>query len=223
MWQFAEAVRGLADACQTLGVPVTGETSASTTRPMQRPSIRPRLSAFSVCSMTSRCERRWASGARATSYLLGTTRDEFGGSEWANVVHGHLGGQPPAVDLEAERALASILISAARDGLRQPPTMRRTACGAGAGRPACAADAASRSPCRTVSMPSCGSSLSQQRAPSWQCRRQPRPASCRCAATTTGSSRGWRSSAGRAWPSTGSSRYRSTSCVRPGRRRAGAL
>ena len=49
-------------------------------------------------------------------YLLGTTRDEFGGSEWANVVHGHLGG-PPAVDLEAERALASMLIAAARDGL----------------------------------------------------------------------------------------------------------
>src|SRR5690606_40581119 len=24
MWQFAEAVRGLADACRTLGVPVTG-------------------------------------------------------------------------------------------------------------------------------------------------------------------------------------------------------
>lgn len=24
MWQFAEAVRGLADGCQTLGIPVTG-------------------------------------------------------------------------------------------------------------------------------------------------------------------------------------------------------
>ena len=35
--------------------------------------------------------------------LLGETRPEFGGSAWASVVHGHLGGRPPAVDLAAER------------------------------------------------------------------------------------------------------------------------
>jgi phosphoribosylformylglycinamidine synthase len=48
---------------------------------------------------------------------LGTTRDEFGGSEWAHVVHRHLGGRPPAVDLAAERELADILVNASRDGL----------------------------------------------------------------------------------------------------------
>ena len=50
-------------------------------------------------------------------YLLGTTRDELDGSEWAHVVHGHLGGLPPAVDLAAERELADILVNASRDGL----------------------------------------------------------------------------------------------------------
>jgi len=49
--------------------------------------------------------------------LLGTTRDEFGGSEWAHVVHGHLGGTPPKVDLAAERLLAEILVTGSRDGL----------------------------------------------------------------------------------------------------------
>ncbi len=39
-------------------------------------------------------------GDGAQIYLLGDTRDEFGGSEWAHVVHGHLGGRPPAVDLD---------------------------------------------------------------------------------------------------------------------------
>jgi phosphoribosylformylglycinamidine synthase len=33
------------------------------------------------------------------------------------VVHGHLGGRPPVVDLEAERELADILVNASRDGL----------------------------------------------------------------------------------------------------------
>jgi phosphoribosylformylglycinamidine synthase len=49
--------------------------------------------------------------------LLGTTRAEFGGSAWAQVAHGHLGGRPPTVDLDAERAAASLLADAARDGL----------------------------------------------------------------------------------------------------------
>src|SRR5690606_6776343 len=64
--------------------------------------------------------RRTPSGFREPGeavYLLGDTRDEFGGSEWAHVVHDHLGGLPPAVDLEAERALAEVLIAAARDRL----------------------------------------------------------------------------------------------------------
>ena len=56
-------------------------------------------------------------GDGAQLYLLGDTADEFGGSEWANVVHGFLGGKPPKVDLERERLLADILINASRDGL----------------------------------------------------------------------------------------------------------
>ena len=55
--------------------------------------------------------------------LLGETRDELAGSEWAHVVHGHLGGLPPTVDLAAEqrarraagRRLAAGLLAAAHD------------------------------------------------------------------------------------------------------------
>jgi phosphoribosylformylglycinamidine synthase len=50
-------------------------------------------------------------------YLLGTTEEELSGSEWAHVVHGHLGGLPPAVDLGAEQLLGEILVNASRDGL----------------------------------------------------------------------------------------------------------
>jgi phosphoribosylformylglycinamidine synthase subunit PurL len=48
----------------------------------------------------------------ATIVLLGETRPEFGGSLWAWLRHRHLGGRPPAVDLEAERALANVLVTA---------------------------------------------------------------------------------------------------------------
>lgn len=54
-------------------------------------------------------------GARI--FLLGETRPEFGGSAWADVVHGHLGGMPPRVDLAAEAALGEVLATAADRGL----------------------------------------------------------------------------------------------------------
>ena len=43
-------------------------------------------------------------------YLLGETRDELAGSAWADVIHDHLGGRPPTVDLEHEKALAEVLM-----------------------------------------------------------------------------------------------------------------
>jgi phosphoribosylformylglycinamidine synthase len=49
--------------------------------------------------------------------LLGDTRDELGGSEWAWAEHRHLGGKPPAVDLAREKVLAEVLVAGSRDGL----------------------------------------------------------------------------------------------------------
>ena len=49
--------------------------------------------------------------------LLGETRPELGGSLWALARHGHTGGRPPAVDLDAERRLATVLADAAAGGL----------------------------------------------------------------------------------------------------------
>ncbi|WP_067137916.1 phosphoribosylformylglycinamidine synthase subunit PurL [Microtetraspora malaysiensis] len=118
MWQFAEAVRGLADACKTLGVPVTGG-NVSFYNQTGSTAIHP-TPVVGVLGVIEDVATRVRSGFTAEGLrvvLLGDTRDEFGGSEWAHVAHGHLGGLPPAVDLEAERALASVLVEAARDGL----------------------------------------------------------------------------------------------------------
>jgi phosphoribosylformylglycinamidine (FGAM) synthase-like enzyme len=64
--------------------------------------------------------RRVAMGFTArgeTVVLLGATRDELGGSEWAQHVHGHLGGLPPRVDLAAERALGRLMAEVAAGSL----------------------------------------------------------------------------------------------------------
>ncbi|MGH3369547.1 MAG: phosphoribosylformylglycinamidine synthase subunit PurL, partial [Nocardioidaceae bacterium] len=118
MWQFAETVRGLADGCRELGVPVTGGNVSLYNQTGETPILPTPVVA--VLGVIDDVTRRTPSGFVAEGqqiYLLGTTHEELSGSEWAHVVHGHLGGVPPRVDLAAERELADILVNASRDGL----------------------------------------------------------------------------------------------------------
>jgi len=118
MWQFAEAVRGLADGCQALGVPVTGGNVSFYNQTGTTPILpTPVIGVLGVIDDVTRRTPLAFSTDGAQLYLLGDTRDEFGGSEWAYAVHGFVGGKPPTVDLERERLLADILVNASRDGL----------------------------------------------------------------------------------------------------------
>ncbi len=119
MWQFSEAVRGLADGCAALGIPVTGgnvsfynQTGTSAILPT------PVVGVLGVIDDVSRrIPTALGSDPGETLLLLGETRDEFDGSIWAQVTAEHLGGRPPAVDLAREKLLADVLSSASRDGL----------------------------------------------------------------------------------------------------------
>jgi phosphoribosylformylglycinamidine synthase len=120
MWQFAEAVRGLADGCAALGVPVTGG-NVSFYNQTGTVAIHP-TPVIGVLGVHDDVRRRVSIGFRdasgpASMVLLGRTAAEFGGSAWAHVLHGHLGGRPPVPDLDAERRLAGLLAAAAADGL----------------------------------------------------------------------------------------------------------
>ncbi|MBD7918525.1 phosphoribosylformylglycinamidine synthase subunit PurL [Cellulomonas sp. Sa3CUA2] len=123
MWQLVEAIRGLADACQTLEVPVTGGNVSlynGTGEPGQIDSAihpTPVVGVLGVLDdVAEAVPSGWTAPGQAV-YLLGTTRAELDGSAWADVAHDHLGGVPPRVDLDAERRLAQVLIAAARDEL----------------------------------------------------------------------------------------------------------
>ncbi|OKJ16731.1 phosphoribosylformylglycinamidine synthase subunit PurL [Kitasatospora sp. CB01950] len=118
MWQFAEATRGLADACQVLGTPVTGG-NVSLYNQTGDVAIHP-TPVVAVLGVIDDVTRRTPVGFAEEGqllYLLGDTADELGGSAWSQVVHNHLGGLPPKVDLERERLLGDILIAASRDGM----------------------------------------------------------------------------------------------------------
>ncbi|GAB7193027.1 phosphoribosylformylglycinamidine synthase subunit PurL [Kineococcus sp. NUM-3379] len=122
MWQFAEAVRGLAEGCEQLGVPVTGGNVSLYNQTGDRgidSAVLP-TPVIGVLGVLDDVSRRVPSGWREPGqvlYLLGTTRDELGGSEWAWAEHSHLGGLPPRVDLAQEKLLADVLVNCSRDGL----------------------------------------------------------------------------------------------------------
>ena len=118
MWQFAEATRGLADACTALGVPVTGG-NVSFYNQTGTTAINP-TPVVGVVGLFDDVARRTPMGfqeAGESLLLLGETREELGGSEWAWALHRHLGGTPPQVDLERERLLAEVLVAGSRDGM----------------------------------------------------------------------------------------------------------
>ncbi len=119
MWQLSQAIHGIADGCAVLGIPVTGgnvslynQTGATAILPTP---------VIGVLGVIDDVRRRIIPGIGnddgETLILLGETRDELDGSEWANLVHGHLGGLPPRVDLAAERLLGEILLAGSRDGM----------------------------------------------------------------------------------------------------------
>ncbi|MDV8057462.1 MULTISPECIES: phosphoribosylformylglycinamidine synthase subunit PurL [unclassified Rhodococcus (in: high G+C Gram-positive bacteria)] len=119
MWQFQQAVRGLADGCVTLGIPVTGGNVSFYNQTGAEPILPTPV--VGVLGVIDDVHRRIPTGLGLepgeTLILLGETHDEFDGSIWAQVEHDHLGGVPPKVDLAREQLLADILLSSSRDGL----------------------------------------------------------------------------------------------------------
>jgi phosphoribosylformylglycinamidine synthase len=114
MWQFAKAVEGIGAACRALGVPITGgnvslynETDGSAIYPT------PIVGVVGLLEHADRVVSRPFRRDGDAIIQLGDDRAELGGSEYLKIVHGIVRGQPPVLDLDAERALQSLLVSLA--------------------------------------------------------------------------------------------------------------
>jgi phosphoribosylformylglycinamidine synthase len=117
MWQFREAVRGIADGAAALGIPVTGGNVSFYNQTGPR-AILP-TPVVGVLGVLDDVRARVPTGLSRdgdTLLLLGATGEELDGSAWAEVAHGHLGGHPPRVDLAAEARLAEVLAAGAAGG-----------------------------------------------------------------------------------------------------------
>jgi phosphoribosylformylglycinamidine synthase len=111
MWQFAESVRGLADGCLEMGLPVTGgnvsfynQTGAVAILPT------PVIGVLGVIDDVRSRTPMSFDKAGLDLYLLGETKADIAGSEWA-YIHGQRGGSAPIADLQREMRLIEVLVA----------------------------------------------------------------------------------------------------------------
>jgi phosphoribosylformylglycinamidine synthase len=118
MWQFSRAVEGLADGCLELGIPVTGGNVSFYNQTGDVPIFpTPVVGVLGIIDdVAARIPSGWQDVGE-NIYLLGVTATELSGSAWADTIHHHLGGRPPAVDLAQEKKLAELLRAAGSQSL----------------------------------------------------------------------------------------------------------
>jgi phosphoribosylformylglycinamidine synthase len=109
-WQLGEAVRGMAEACRALDVPVVSgnvslynETDGTSIHPT------PTVAMVGLIPDMASIPRSWFQGRGDRIVLLGEDHGEHGGAAWLRLLHGVERGRPPRVDLEAEARLAELL------------------------------------------------------------------------------------------------------------------
>ena len=109
MWQFREAVHGLADGSRELGIPVSGGNVSFYNQTGDTPILpTPVVGVLGVIENVadSVTHRVVNNEDKDVLVLLGETKDEFGGSVWQEISGAGLSGLPPQVDLANEARLA---------------------------------------------------------------------------------------------------------------------
>src|SRR5580765_784704 len=118
MWQFAQAVEGIAEACRALNVPITGgnvslynETDGKAIYPT------PIIGVVGVLERADCVVARRFQSSGDVIVLLGEGRDELGGSQYLETLHDLVRGMPPTLNLHAEKALQGLMVDLAAERL----------------------------------------------------------------------------------------------------------
>jgi phosphoribosylformylglycinamidine synthase II len=113
MWQFAECIRGISEACLALGTPVvSGNVSFYNETEGRAIYPTPTVGMVGILDRQDTGSELYFPEAGLDIVLLGETRDELGGSEWLQMFARDTVVKPPSVDLDREKALIDFLLSA---------------------------------------------------------------------------------------------------------------
>jgi phosphoribosylformylglycinamidine synthase len=106
MWQFAESVAGIGEACRALETPITGGNVSLYNETEGRAILpTPVIGVVGVLEDASQVRTRVFPAAGLDVVLLGENLGELGGSSYLKWIVGALAGRPPQLDLAKEFAL----------------------------------------------------------------------------------------------------------------------
>ncbi|HYK72953.1 MAG TPA: phosphoribosylformylglycinamidine synthase subunit PurL [Pseudoneobacillus sp.] len=119
-WQFEKAVDGMSEACRVLQTPVIGgnvslynETNGTAVYPT------PVVGMVGLVEDLEHVTTQAFKQAGDLIYLVGDTKDEFGGSELQKLTYGRIFGRAPELDVEVEHVRGQQVLQAIREGLVQ--------------------------------------------------------------------------------------------------------
>jgi phosphoribosylformylglycinamidine synthase len=119
MWQFTEAIDGIAEACRVLETPITGGNVSFYNETLGKPIYpTPILGVLGLmddaeCAVDSAFKNEGDAIVLLDGGGAGSSQREFASSEYAKTIHGVVAGAPPAIDLDAEKRLIDCLVKLA--------------------------------------------------------------------------------------------------------------
>jgi phosphoribosylformylglycinamidine synthase subunit PurL len=117
-YQFAECVAGMGEACKALDTPVTGgNVSFYNEDPNRTVYPTPVIGMIGIIDDIAQVTSIWFKESGHDIYLVGETKDEFGGSEYLKAIHKLITGKIPLLDLVKHRHTIDFIISLIKNGL----------------------------------------------------------------------------------------------------------
>jgi len=114
-WQFAEAVKGMGEACRFLNTPVTGgNVSFYNESPQSAVYPTPTIGMVGLIEDLKDITTSYFKKENDLIYILGEDYEELGGSEYLKVIHGIVKGDCPKINLPVEKKLQDTLLELIR-------------------------------------------------------------------------------------------------------------
>ncbi|MDD5455091.1 MAG: phosphoribosylformylglycinamidine synthase subunit PurL [Candidatus Ratteibacteria bacterium] len=117
-WQFKNCMEGIADACKFFDIPVvSGNVSFYNESPKGAIHPTPAIGMIGVINDIKKVCTQYFKKENEIIILLGSSKEELGGSEYLKVIHGLIKGDAPQLDLRLERAVQQTAQEAIKKGL----------------------------------------------------------------------------------------------------------
>ncbi len=110
-WQFKEAVKGMGDACREFNTPVTGgNVSFYNESPDTVVYPTPTIGMVGLIESLDNITTSFFKDSGDLIYLVGSDKEEIGGSEFLKVIHNLVTGDSPSLDFTVEKKLQNIIL-----------------------------------------------------------------------------------------------------------------